>query len=173
MLKKILYFPVLFPVVFCLGNISFNVSNFAFIFKYLDIPKRTLSEAVRLNIKNGKCVSTQINNQRPYKHGWHTTWDNKQVFYRSSYELDYAKELDEQKIEYKMENLRILYWDSQRQIQRVAIPDFYLPKQNKIVEIKSKFTYNEQNMKDKFKFYKEHGYKVKLILEHKEIFIDS
>ena len=63
---------------------------------------------------------------------------------------------------------RILYWDSQIQVQRTAIPDFYLPDSNMIVEIKSDYTYDEPNMKDKLKSYKKHGYDFKLILEHKE-----
>ena len=68
-----------------------------------------------------------------------------------------------------MESLRIRYFDTQRGKERFAIPDFYLPETNTIVEIKGSFTLNEQNMKDKFKKYKELGYNVKLILEHKEI----
>lgn len=106
-----------------------------------------------------------VNNQ--YKTGHHTTWNNKKVFYRSSYELDYAEELDDKKIDYEMESLRIQYFDSKKKITRTAIPDFYLPDQNKIVEIKSNYTYDEQNMKDKFKAYKKHGYEIELILEHK------
>ena len=102
-----------------------------------------------------------------YKHGWHITWNNKKVFYRSSYELDYCKILDEQNIDYEMENLRIVYWDSELKKFRTAIPDFYLPKSNTIVEIKSIYTYDEQNMEDKVKAYKKHGYKFKLILDKK------
>ena len=67
-----------------------------------------------------------------------------------------------------MENFRILYWDSRKLHQRIAIPDFYLPESNTIVEIKSSWTHDIQNMKDKFKSYKEHGYKCKLILDKKE-----
>lgn len=99
---------------------------------------------------------------------WHTTWNGNKCFYRSSYELDYCKELDKQKIDYEMESLRFLYWDSQQQKERVAIPDFYIPNQKLIVEIKSDYTYDEQNMKDKVEEYKKHGYDFKLILEHKE-----
>jgi len=135
------------------------------LFKNLKINSRTLSQSLTNAILQGKTLNK---NPNQYKCGWHTTWNNKQVFYRSSYELDYAKELDKQKIEYKMEFLRILYWDTQLLRQRVAIPDFYLPKENLIIEIKSTWTYNEQNMKDKFKFYKECGYRTQLILEHKE-----
>jgi len=131
----------------------------------LGIQARSLSEANTIACLNNR---KELNVAIKYKHGYHTTWNNKQVFYRSSYELDYCKELDDKKIDYEMEKLRILYWDSQLLRQRVAIPDFFLLESNEIIEIKSNYTYDEQNMKDKFEAYREHGYKVKLILEHEE-----
>lgn len=140
--------------------------NFNKLLDSLRIKKRNLSNALSIAHFNGKL---NIPKQNRYISGWHTTWNNKKVYYRSSYELDYALELDKQKIDYQMEKLRILYWDSQLQRQRVAIPDFYLKDYNMIVEIKSNYTYDEKNMNDKIKAYKEHGYDFKLILEHKEI----
>lgn len=68
-----------------------------------------------------------------------------------------------------MESKRIEYFDSQKDRTRVAIPNFYLPETNELVEIKGAWTYNEQNMKDKFKAYRESGYKPILILEGKQI----
>ena len=41
---------------------------------------------------------------------------------------------------------------------RIAIPDFYLPETNEIVEVKTAYTINVQNMKDKFEEYKRQGY---------------
>lgn len=143
-----------------------NGGNFRKILYSLKIEIRNLSQSTSLSHKQGK---VSINSGKQYKHGYHTTWNNKQVFYRSSYELDHAKELDELRIDYEMETLRIQYWDSQKLMTRTAIPDFYLPEENKIVEIKSNWTYDEQRMKDKFKTYKEHGYKTELILEHKSV----
>ena len=143
-----------------------DIRNFNKILNSIGTIKRDLSHAQNNAIIKGKPRGNCVNQ---YKCGWHTTWNNKQVFYRSSYELDYAKELDEKKVDYEVEKLRILYWDSEKQKQRVAIPDFYLSETNEIVEIKSSWTYDEINMKDKFKAYIEHGYKPKLILEHKEI----
>ena len=107
-----------------------------------------------------------------YKHGWHTTWNNKEIYYRSSYELDYAIELDNQQIDYEVESLRIKYFDSILNEYRCAIPDFYIPSTNEVIEIKSIYTLDIKNMKDKFKTYIELGYKPKLILEHKEVDIN-
>jgi hypothetical protein len=148
--------------------ISNNPGNFIKKLKTLGINLRTLSDAQFLLMKNGKKLNKMPNQ---YKCGYYNTWNNKQIYYRSSYELDYAKELDEKKINYEVESLRIVYWDSQKYKQRVAIPDFYLPETNTIVEIKGGYTYDEQNMKDKKNAYENHGYNFKLILEHKEMFI--
>lgn len=103
-----------------------------------------------------------------YKHGWYETWEGKKVYYRSSYELDYCKELDKNLIRYDMEDLKFKYYDSQRQSLRIAIPDFHITDHNLIVEIKSTFTFDKQNMLDKYVEYHNHGYKFKLILNHKE-----
>ena len=127
---------------------------------------RNLSESVSNAVLQGRLNYSDIKNQ--YKTEWHTTWNNKLVYCRSSYELEYCKILDKNKTEYFMENKKIKYWDSILKKERIAIPDFYLPKTNEIIEIKSYWTFDEQNMKDKFLSYKENGYNVKLILEHLE-----
>lgn len=137
------------------------------IFKYLDIKKRTLSEsnsiaALKKKNNKNKCYKYK------YKHGWHKTWNNNNIFYRSSLELNYAKKLDELKIEYYTEYIRIRYFDSVQCKQRTAIVDFYLPIENKLIEIKSTYTFDKQNMIDKATKYIELGYKFSLILNNKE-----
>lgn len=146
-----------------------NTGSVNNILNALEIKKRSRSDCNRNSIITGRKNQSVVKNQ--YKSGWHTTWDNKQVYLRSSYELDYAKQLDDNQIVYEVEKMKILYWDSQRNIQRVAIPDFYLTKTNEIIEIKGSYTYNEQNMKDRFKAFKNHGYICKLILNKKEVVI--
>jgi len=84
--------------------------------------------------------------------------------------LKYAKYLDNKKIPYEMEFKRFLYYDTQQEKYRIAIPDFYLPLENTIIEIKGDFYYDEQNIKDKFKSYRNKGYACKLLLENE--FID-
>lgn len=133
----------------------------------LECKTHTLSDSIKIAFLNGKLGTNEIVTK--YKSCWHTTWENKEVFLRSSYELDYAIELDKKQIKYDVESLRIKYFDSQKLTFRCAVPDFYLPETNEIVEIKSSWTYDEQNIKDKFNAYKNLGYKTKLILDHVEI----
>ena len=141
----------------------------------LNIQKRDIGESLSLAYLNGrKCCHPQNGNYQ-YKHGWYTTWNNKQVYFRSSYEEDYYKNLDSQKIDYEVETLKIQYWDSEQLRLRTAIPDIYIPSTNTIIEIKSQYTFDidKQRMIDKFKTYKRHGYNTKLILEKKEISIEE
>lgn len=149
----------------------FNYSNgnhlIQDIFVIMNIPKRNYKEANKLAILNPNKYNREISYQ--YKSGWHTTWNNKEVYLRSSYELDYAKKLDEQQIDYEVEQLRIKYFNSILNEYKCAIPDFYIPSTNTIVEIKSNYTLNIQEMKDKFKVYKELGYNCKLICDHREM----
>lgn len=132
---------------------------------YLSIPVKSVKYSTIENYFNGKCTNTHSNQ---YKSEWHTTWNGKEVYLRSSYESDYAVELDNKMIDYEVESLRIKYFDSNKNEYRCAIPDFYLPGTNTIVEIKSEWTLDIQEMLDKKKAYLEQGYNFKLILDHKE-----
>lgn len=133
----------------------------------LGIKLRTVTDGLKNAYLKG--TATQPNNSNIYKICWHTTWDGKKVFLRSSYELDFAKELDEKKVLYEVESLRIKYWDSQLNTFRCAIPDFYLPEDKIIIEIKSSYTLNKINMKDKFQAYRDLGFKTKLICDHETL----
>lgn len=135
------------------------------VFKYLGIPSRDLSESNSLNIKKGTVLCSPIYNN--YKCGWHTTWDNKKVYLRSSYEKEFALQLDSKHVHYNVESLRLTYYDTQLNKERITIPDFIV--ENTIYEIKSNWTLDVQNMKDKFNAYIEQGYKPQLILEHKKV----
>ena len=143
-----------------------NVGNITGkIFKYLNIDTKSVKQSTYENIKYNR---TKFHFNSKYHCGWHTTWNNKKVFLRSSYEFEYAKQLDENKIDYEVESLRIEYYDNEQKHNRIAIPDFYILSTNTIVEIKSNYTLNIQNMKDKKKAYKEAGYNFKLIVDNKE-----
>ena len=89
-----------------------NVNNFAcYIRKILDIETKTLSYATKEQFAEGR--NEQKNNDFKYcKKGIHKTWDDNEVYLRSSYEFDYATLLDGQKIHYEVESLHIKYLDT-------------------------------------------------------------
>lgn len=103
-----------------------------------------------------------------FNRGYHTTWNGKTFFYRSSYELDYMKHLDDERINYDVATKQFWYFNSTLKRKCKAYPDFILPDSNTIVEVKSFLTYNQQEMEDKKKAYEQCGYKFKLVLEHEE-----
>ena len=144
-----------------------NSETLLHLFKDWKFPIRSWSKSCINSWLKGKLTNDNKENQ--YHQQWYTTWNGKEVYLHSSYELDYAKELDEKQIDYEVEFKHIKYWDSQKQEYRCAIPDFYIPKDNMIVEIKSTYTLDKQNMIDKKKAYKELGYNFKLICDHKEL----
>lgn len=144
-------------------------NNLSKIFKYLKIKRRSRKEIAQNAVLTGRLNPFPEGEIFKYKTEYHKTWNNKIFYLRSSYESDYANELDKEKIDYEVESLRIKYYDTAKNKYRCAIPDFYIPNQNMIVEIKSSYTLNIQNMKDKIKAYKESGYNVKVICDHKEI----
>lgn len=155
------------PVLYELYG-HYDIRNFKKILKYLEIDSRTISSALSNSFLTGRS-KINTNSTSAYKAGYHITWDNKQIYYRSSYELDYAQKLDAERIKYEVENLRIEYWDSQQMRYRIAIPDFYLPETNTIVEVKSSWTYNEQNMKDRVSEFQKLGYNFQLIYEKRQV----
>lgn len=139
------------------------------IFSRIGIVRRSLSESISISFLNENRLLPSAFSK--YKTGWHVTWEGSKVFYRSGYELKYCQELDEKKIRYFLEKLRIKYFNTDKNRQAIAIPDFYLPDSNEIIEIKSCYTYNEQEMRDKFKAYRNLGYKCKLIVDFEEVII--
>lgn len=137
----------------------------------LGIPTRTLAAAIENSIKLNKTALLAHSNRFDFQH--HISWSGETVFLRSSYEKRFAEQLDSEKTKYKVEELRIEYYDSQQNRTRIAIPDFYLPEANEIIEIKSDFTLDIQEMRDKFLAYKQQGYTPKLILENEEIDLEN
>jgi hypothetical protein len=150
---------------------NMRYSSLWYIFKSLEIKIRNISESQQKLIKNNKRILPCC--KYPYKNGFHITWFGKEVFYRSNFELDYYKKLDENKIYYECESLRISYFDTQKNKERISVPDIYILNNNEITEIKSVYTYNEINMNDKIKKYKELGYNVKLIIGYGNKLFDN
>lgn len=138
----------------------------------LEIPRRSLSESQKnylINNPAAKLTFSETIFRKNLKTEAHISWNGEEYFLRSSYEIEYAESLDALKILYMVENFRVEYYDSQQKVVRIAIPDFYLPESNEIVEIKSDFTLDIQEMRDRFGAYKKLGYSCKLVLEKEEV----
>lgn len=133
------------------------------IFRLFDIDARSFSESQSKAISTNRVVMPSSNT---FKHIFHTSWFGETFCLRSSYEEDYAKLLDQSQTKYFVEHLRIKYFHSGQQRYRIAIPDFYLPDTNTIVEVKSNYWLNEPEMLDKKEAYINLGYKFILNLEH-------
>ena len=140
-----------------------NYQTVHMLFKNLGLSARTNSEAVINAIKNGKQIFDNLN-PYPYKSGYHINWKGEKIHYRSNYEREYYEILDKDKVNYEIEKLRIIYYDTQKKKRRISIPDIYIKDLNEIIEIKSKWTLDEINMRDKIKAYKKLGYNVKLMI---------
>jgi hypothetical protein len=126
--------------------------------KYLDIKVAKISG-------KRKIVLTDIINSKPkhrFKNGYFS-YQNKSYYYRSSYELEFAQYLIQQNISFEMEKLKVDYFDTGNNCQRIAVPDFIIG--DTIVEVKSTYTFDANNMIDKFKRYQNLGYKTLLWLE--------
>ena len=138
----------------------------------LEIPRRSHSESQKNYLINNPAAKPTFSEtifRKNLKTEAHISWNGEEHFLRSSYEIEYAESLDALKILYMVESPRVEYYDSQQKVVRIAIPDFYLPESNEIVEIKSDFTLDIQEMRDKFEAYKKLGYSCKLILEKEEV----
>lgn len=135
------------------------------IFRIFDVKARSFSEST-INALNLNRAQPRVNT---FTVIYHTAWTGEVVCLRSSYEEDYAKLLDQQCIRYAVEHLRIKYYSKQENRYRIAVPDFYLPDSGTIVEIKSLYWLNPEEMRDKRDAYLALGYKFKLILDHKEV----
>jgi hypothetical protein len=66
--------------------------------------------------------------------------------------------------------LRIPFFNPLKNKKSVAIPDFFIPSENKIIEVKSYFTYNKEEMLARIEAYEKRGYMFMLYLEQKEYY---
>lgn len=136
------------------------------LFKLFDIESRNFAEANKMALLTKRREATCNYN---HVSKWHTSWFGENFYLRSSYEIALAEQLDTQKVKYFVEHLRIKYFDTQENKYRIAIPDFYLPETNTIIEVKSAYWLDEINMQNKKLCYEDLGYKFKLYLDHKII----
>lgn len=98
-----------------------------------------------------------------YKTKHHTTWQNKNVFLRSSYQIQIAQFLDQIMAKYDVQKLRLVYTDKNG-TQHVYITDFYLQQYNLVIETKSDYYIKgDQNLIYKIQCVKNNGYNFLLL----------
>ncbi len=97
------------------------------------------SQRLRAMIKNGKIKLSPGWKKVPYQN--HTL--------RSNWEKLTAQFLDHAGIKWEYETLIIPYFDTKRNLAANTIPDFYLPKYNAVIEVKSNGLLNSTQTKDK------------------------
>lgn len=132
------------------------------IFRLFSIEARTLSEGQN----NALMQKRSIPPGWTFKSIYHTSWFGETFHLRSSYEEEFAKMLDSSKTKYFVEHLRIKYYDQEQKMYRIAVPDFFLPESNTIVEVKSAYWLNPKEMQNKKESYRELGYNFHLYLDH-------
>lgn len=150
------------------------------IFYYLGIIKRGNSQALKMSLEGKSKVPVEsrilghkdpfksypsIKSFNKFKEGYHTTWENKIYYLRSSYEFKFAEFLDKNKISYECNN-KIIYWDSTKKENRAGFPDFYLPAYKLFIEIKGDRFYIPQNLKDRSLSVKKQGFEFYCILNN-------
>jgi hypothetical protein len=143
-----------------LFHFSCSVSHVSNLMKTLGITRRTKSKAGIL-----ACIfnRSSIPVSRKFKTGFHVDWEGKKHHFRSGLEKDFYKKLDDAKLSYESEDKRIAYFDTELSRHRIAVPDISVG--NCIFEIKGRYTYDRQNMYDRFTAYQKGGYKTYLVLD--------
>ena len=96
---------------------------------------------------------------------WHETWDKKKVFYSTYDELQFAKKLDRLKTRYEINAIQIPYFDSFFGSERIAIPNFYLPDDNTLIEVRDQENFNQAELHDRLTQYVRNGYECVVIYE--------
>lgn len=127
--------------------------------------RRGLKEAVINSYITGRSTLTSPDRNYKYAHGWIETKFGK-VYYRSNYELALINILVEKNLEFSLNQFSINYISSKDNLLHKAYPDFKIDRLNLIIETKSAFNYNEQDIIDRYKEIKKLGYDF-IILEVK------
>lgn len=112
-----------------------------------------ISKKILEGLKSGRIKLAIGWKKVPYKH----------LFLRSNWEKVVAESLDKNGIKWEYETKRIDYFDSERKRESITIPDFYIPRLNLIIEVKSNAEFNSQKTKDKMSAIKKGGYNTLLI----------
>lgn len=86
---------------------------------------------------------------------------------RSKWEAEVAKLLDKLNVVWQYEPFYVQYFNTEKRLMSNTLPDFYLPEQNLMIEVKGA-SISSPSTKDKLRWLHAHGYNV-LLIGRKEI----
>jgi hypothetical protein len=84
---------------------------------------------------------SEIGRSNKYRRIMRHTQEYKGVLYDSSWEVEFAKRLEELGIDFERPKIPIEYKDAENNTHNY-FPDFYIPKINKFIEIKNPYLFN-------------------------------
>lgn len=123
--------------------------------KRIELGKK-ISKTLRKNIKNGKIKLNTWGKIYRYKSLMG------EIRVRSKWEREVARFLDKKSLYWDYEKLVIPYYDTERNLIRNTIPNFYLKDFNLFIEVKGNGEFRKQNTIDKLKGIRKRGYRVML-----------
>lgn len=123
---------------------------------------KRISETLKAKVKNGTYrVPT-------FKKIQYISKNNGVVYFRSNWELLVAQFLDGRYLPWSYETFNFPYWDPSKKEIRYTVPDFFLPKPNLFIEVKSNWKRISDASIPKIKGIRDAGYPV-LVWKEREI----
>ena len=119
---------------------------------------RNVSEGVKLSFKEGRVSLSEVNKNYNFIHGWYKLKNGNEFYYRSSYELEAIKFLENKNIDFTLNTFHTSYISSEDNEEHEAFPDFYLPKYNLVIEMKNYKNFKEKDLQERYLFIKNLGY---------------
>lgn len=162
---KYLYFEQKMSTLQIYEIYNIRINSIYWFFKKNNISLRNAKQSINNAILNDRLKLHNGKKTIQYKHGWHTTWFNTEVFLRSSYEFKFVEYLDYKKIYYEVESKKIPYNIGDE--SHIYIPDFYIPNLNLLIETKNKFYYNKNKniILEQQSICKKLGYNILLLVD--------
>lgn len=118
---------------------------------------KKISQTLKRKFRNGEIKLNDWGKRYRYRSSRH-----KEVKLRSKWEREVARFLDKHDINWKYEDSVIPYYDTEKNLFRNTVPDFYIPNFNLFIEVKGNGEIKSQNTQDKLKGVRNQGYKITL-----------
>lgn len=130
--------------------------------KEREVYGRKISIALKKGVAEGRVKPNLGGFKTPYQRS-----NGESLILRSKWEAEVAKLLDNLDVQWQYEPFYVKYFNTEKGLMSNTLPDFYLPKQNLMIEVKGA-SISLPSTRDKMRWLHKHGYNV-LLLGRKEI----